>query len=222
MALQMVEPQPDLIERLIAALRPVTPLNPLRLLLLSLAIIGLALAVILGLYGVRPDLLHAPSDSPGLPSAAVVKPLMWMWVGLSALHVVMSLSRPEGQVYWGDLAPLPVIMLAQISSISLAIGRNGWETVVAPGFGQAGLCATTILAGAVLSMRLADAAWLRFTASSRPLLLRLMTTLAFATFVAATYALHCPMDQPYYTLGVYIPAIATTVLIELMQWRATL
>ncbi|UDF05159.1 NrsF family protein [Asticcacaulis sp. AND118] len=210
----MVEPQRDPIERLIIDLRPVTPLNPLRLLLLSVVVAGLILAVVFSIYGIRPDIFRSAEDGAWIPPTAILKPLMWAWVGFSALHVVVDLSRPEGRLHWSDLAPLPVVALGQLGLTSLEVAREGWAATFAPGFGQANLCAGTLLAATFLGMRLADPVWLKFTASSHPMVLRLMTAIAFATLAAAAYALHCPMDQPYYMVGVYTPAIAFAALIE--------
>lgn len=210
----MVEPQRDPIERLIVDLRPVKPLNPLRLLLLSLTVTTITLIVVLGVYGIRPDIFHRADDGVWPPPIAILKPLMWVWIGFSAWHAVVNLSRPEGRLYWSDLAPLPVIALSQLTITLLEVVHDGWAATFAPGFGQAALCAASLFTATFLGMRLADLVWLKFTASSHPMVLRLMTVLAFAALASAAYALHCPMDQPYYMLGVYMPAIALAALIE--------
>ncbi|MDC7694332.1 MULTISPECIES: NrsF family protein [Asticcacaulis] len=214
----MVKPPRDLIERLTEDLRPVKPLSAWRLLGLALVFAAVTLIWVLGIYGMRPEL----SDIEAALTQtrfALFKPLLWGWAGLSALHAANALSRPEGRCHWSDLAPLPLILISQATGLWWAVAHGGWTAALKGGFGGATLCGLTIIVSACVAMRLITPLWLNRTASSQPRLLRLTAALGFATLAAAAYALHCPMDQPYYTLSVYLPAVGMVLLIEGWQGR---
>ncbi len=213
----MVRPPHDLIERLSEDLRPVKPLSAGRLLGLALVFTAMTLIWVVGFYGMRPefsDLERALAQA----RFALLKPLLWGWAGLSALHAANALSRPEGRCHWSDLAPLPVILLSHGLALWWQVASSGWDGATAGGFGGAVLCGLTILLSAWVAMRLVTPMWLSRTASSQPRLLRLCAALGFAGLAAAAYALHCPMDQPLYTLSVYLPAIGMVLLVEGGPW----
>ncbi|ADU15326.1 NrsF family protein [Asticcacaulis excentricus] len=212
----MVRPPHDLIEQLSEDLRAVKPLSAWRLMGLALVFAAATLFWVVGVYGMRPELSDL-EQALAQPRFALLKPVVWGWAGLSALHAANALSRPEGRCHWSDLAPMAVILLSHGLALWWEVIHAGWEAATAGGFGGAALCGLTIIISVWVAMRLVTLVWLSRTASSQPRLLRLCTAFGFAGLAAAAYALHCPMDQPLYTLCVYLPAIGMVLLIEGVQ-----
>jgi hypothetical protein len=197
-----------LLDTLTKNLRPVRPLRNSRLWLGAGAGLVVAVIYILVFYHPRNDvrmLMHGHwSGNP----MAVVKPLMFLVLGLSALWATADLSRPEGRLKFSRLLALILMAAAVIAGViyeGVVFGLHDYAAWLSAGVD---VCYMTILCGGMAGWLVMWRFWLRRTASSQPRLLGAMSGLAAASLMAAAYALHCDGDAPIYLLAVYGGAVA--------------
>lgn len=198
----------DLLDKLTQNLRPTTPLRNSRLWLGALAGLAVAVAYILIFYHPRNDvrmLMHGQwSGNP----MAVIKPLMFLILGLSAVRAVIDLSRPEGRLRPDRLIVLIGVAAAVLIGLGFEWLRFGGRDFAAWLSGGVVVCYTTILCGGMAGLLVMWRFWLRRAAPSQPRLLGAMSGLAAASLMAAAYALHCDGDAPIYLIAVYGGAVA--------------
>jgi len=197
-----------LLDHLAQDLRPVHPLRNARLWLGGVAGLAVAVVYIWVLYHPRPELIllmHGVRAGNAMP---VVKPLMFLVLGFSALWAVADLSRPEGRLRFGHLAALAVIGAVTCAGLvyeGVTFGLRDYATWLS---GGVLICYTTILCGGMAGLIVMWRFWLRRAAPAQPGLLGAMSGLAAASLMAAAYALHCQGDAPVYLLAVYGGAVA--------------
>jgi len=168
---------------------------------------AIALALLLGTIGFRPDILTA-MRSPLFDLKFVVT----LALALPAIALSVHLSRPEASLRgWAWLLALPVVVLAlgisgemmmpdRLPMMTRLIGHNAM------------LCLSVI---PVLSLPILAAALLalRHGAPARPALARALAGLLSAGLAATLYAAHCIDDSPLFVATWYTLATALVTAI---------
>lgn len=191
----------DLITRLAAEAPATAPISGGRVVMAGL-LAGLpALALLLGLLGMRPDFMAAMA----VP-VTTLKMVLPAAIALLAGGAALRLMRPEGRV--GLAGPA----LAGLALVALALVV--WRLVVlsAPQIPVALMGRTApqclfLLLGLATGPFLAVFWGLRAGASTRPALTGGLAGLAAGGAAATLYALHCPEDDPLFFVFWYGGAI---------------
>ena len=213
-----------LLDALTKNLRPAHPLRDRRLWLGALLGVVAAVVYILVFYHPRHDVALLMQGRWSGNPMAVVKPLMFLVLGLSAIRAVADLSRPEGRLRPSRMLALIVIGAAVLAGLGYQWLTFGTQNLVAWLSAGVTLCYVTILCGGMAGWLVMWRFWLRRTASSQPRLLGAMSGLAAASLMAAAYALHCDGDAPVYLLAVYggavaiFTAVAAALGARLLRW----
>ncbi len=196
------------IDSLVNRITPVKALQASTLWRGAALTVAIAAVYIVFLYGVRseikiltpPMLLHRP--------IILLKPLLFLLLGVCALRGVVELARPEGQLRFGVLLPILLLFGAVLGVVINDLSVYGVKANFDNIFGAAPLCAMTILCGGTVGVVLMWRFWLRRSATSHPAQLGAMSGLAAAGLMAGAYALHCNMDKAIYLLLIYGAAVA--------------
>ena len=161
------------------------------------------------LYHPRPELraLMANGTWPTNP-VVLLKPLLFLVLGISALWAVSGLARPEGRMKLRYLIPVLVLGGITMGNLITEIRTYGTEDIPDRLNGGVDVCFTTILCGGLAGLVVLWRFWLRRTATSHPVVLGAMSGLATASLMASAYALHCNMDAPVYIVLIYGLAVA--------------
>ncbi len=134
---------------------------------------------------------------------AVIKPLLFLTLGLTSIWAVTGLTRPEGRLKLRYLLPVLAvggIVLGNFVSELAIFGFNGIGEKLN---GGVTVCFTTILCGGMAGLIILWRFWLRRAATTQPVALGAMSGLATASLMASAYALHCNMDAPVYIVLIY-------------------
>lgn len=156
-------------------------------------------SVLLTLIGIRPD-LGAALTAP----VTVLKNLLPLALGLTALALAVRLSRPD--------ATAPVAMLAVFPLTAVALLAYGLSTLPMAQWprglmgNSAAFCVPAIVLTALLPLAAALRA-LRAGASTAPQRSGALIGLACGGFATAIYALHCNEDSPLFFVTWYGLAI---------------
>lgn len=221
----MSDASDKMIDGLVKGLSPVKPLRAGPLWIGAGIAFGLAALYIFNAYGPRPEIRSLlrggawPSDN-----MFVLKPLLFLILGASALRAVADLARPQGRLRLWVLAPVIAIAGIVVCGLIRVIAAHGMAATFDDAFGQSTLCLMTIFCGGMAGLILLWRLWLRRTASSHPLALGAMSGLAASSFMAAAYAVHCNMDAPVYILLIYglgvavVTAISAVIGSRLLRW----
>ncbi len=198
----------DLLDTLATDLKPVKPLRSRPLWLGALVGLIVAALYIWFLYGPRPELVAlSHGDWPGR-HMPVVKPLMFLALGIGALWGVAGLVRPEGRPKLRYLLPVMIIGGIVSGCMVFEYQNEGWGRMTDNLRGGVLICYLTILCGGMAGLIVLWRLWLRRSATSHPVALGAMSGLATASLMASAYALHCQGDAPVYLLLVYGAAVA--------------
>ena len=198
----------DLIDDLAVDLKPVKPLRSRPLWVGALFGLSVAALYIWCLYGPRPELSALTYGNWSGNRMSVVKPLMFLALGLSALWGVSGLARPEGRPKLRYLLPLLIIGGVVLGGLLVEYRQEGWARMSDNLSGGVLICYMTILCGGMAGLIVLWRLWLRRSATSHPVALGAMSGLATASLMASAYALHCQGDAPVYLLLVYGAAVA--------------
>ena len=139
---------------------------------------------------------------------AIVKPLLFLALGVSALWAISGLARPQGDMKLRYLLPVLVLGGIVMGNLISEIMVYGWGDIAGRLNGGVTDCFLTIMCGGMAGLIVLWRLWLRKTATSHPATLGAMSGLATASLMAAAYALHCNMDAPVYIVVVYGLAVA--------------
>ncbi|MBL4916940.1 NrsF family protein [Szabonella alba] len=199
------------------AVRPLPqPYAPGALLGMVLGLIGLGLALFMGLFGFRPDLASAVTALP-----VQAKSLLALALAAPAFGLALASARPSAPLRLWPLALPGLVAAALVLQRLLAVppGMAGAEMM-----GQTALaCLMSITA--LSALPLMAGLWLmRRGAPTRPGLTGGLLGLAVGAGVAAGYALHCTEDSPlffvlWYGTGIALAALTGAVLGRLvLRW----
>lgn len=198
----------DLLDTLTHDLKPVKPLRSRPLWLGALAGLIVAVLYIWFLYGPRPELAALTQGNVPHSHMPIIKPLMFLALGIGALWGVAGLVRPEGRPKLRYLLPVLIIGGIVFGNLLVEYQREGWDRMTDNLNGGVLICYMTILCGGMAGLIALWRLWLRRSATSHPVALGAMSGLATASLMASAYALHCQGDAPIYLLLVYGAAVA--------------
>ena len=198
----------DIIDSLTDGLKPVKPLRNRPLWLGALAGLIVAVLYIWFLYGPRPELTALMGGEWPRSHMPVVKPLMFLALGISALLGASGLVRPEGRPKLRYLMPVLIIGAIVFGALLVEFQHDGWAGTMVNLSDGVLICYMTILCGGMAGLIVLWRLWLRRSATSHPVSLGALSGLATASLMAAAYALHCQGDAPVYLLLVYGMAVA--------------
>jgi hypothetical protein len=198
----------DLLDTLTIDLKPVKPLRNRPLWLGAMMGLIVAALYIWFLYGPRPELVALIGGDWPEKHMPVVKPLMFLALGIGALWGVSGLVRPEGRPKLRYLLPVLIIGGIVLGNLLVEYQREGWDRMTANLSGGVMICYVTILCGGMAGLIVLWRFWLRRSATSHPIALGALSGLATASLMAAAYALHCQGDAPVYLMLVYGMAVA--------------
>ncbi len=202
-----IESSGDAIDRLAGGLRPVKPFRTWQAWTAGLVFLAGAALFIYCAYGPRMEIAALQKGVWLGNSMAVVKPLMFLVCGLSALWGVAGLARPEGRPRLSYVVPVMLVAGVIVGNLMSEVARNGLGDIAENLNGGVSTCFSTILVGGLIGLALLWAVWLRRAATSHPWALGAMSGLAVASLAASAYALHCNMDAPVYIFAIYCVAI---------------
>jgi hypothetical protein len=196
------------IDALVGRLSPVKPLKASALWRgAALAVVVAAVYVVI-LYGMRPELKILTMPMLTHRPMILLKPILFLLLGISALRGVADLARPEGQLRFRVLLPALLLFGALLGVFVNDVTTHGVAKTFDNAFGAANLCFMTILCGGTVGVVLMWRFWLRRSATSHPVQLGAMSGLAASSLMAGAYAIHCNMDAAVYLLMVYGLAVA--------------
>ncbi|MGA9659274.1 MAG: DUF1109 domain-containing protein [Asticcacaulis sp.] len=212
----MTEPKHDMIDHLTDNLRPVHPLRNDRLWAGAVAGLLLAYIYIYVLCGFRPEIMAMTKGVWPGHLMPIVKPLLFLGLGVCALAAVARLTRPEGQMKGVYLLPVMVSFGVILTGTIIGLMTNSPEITHQQLDGGGPVCFTTILCGGTVGLVLLWRFWLRKSASSHPVALAAMSGLAVSSLMASAYALRCNMDSPIYLLVFY--GMGLLIMTNLSAW----
>lgn len=137
----------DLLDALTQYLKPVKPLRRRPLWLGALAGLIVAALYIWFLYGPRPELLALAGGNWPRSHMPVIKPLMFLALGVSALLGVSGLVRPEGRPKLRYLLPVMIIGAIVFGALLVEFQHDGWDSTMANLSDGVLICYMTILCG---------------------------------------------------------------------------
>ena len=196
----------------------VSRLTPVKVLRLYPIWVGAAVGLVIGAiyvyfaYGPRPEwealLRHGVIiDHP----IAFLKPALFLAIGTSALIAVGDLARPQGRFSWSTALPIFLCVAAVLVALVSEVANDGLSKTLDQLHLPMVVCFLTIFLGGMLGWSVLWWTWLRRAASASPVALGAVSGLATASFMAAAYAVHCPLDAPVYILLMYgLPVVVGT------------
>jgi hypothetical protein len=198
----------SVIDTLVGRLSPVKPLKASVLWRGAALTVVIAAVYVVLLYGMRPELRVLSQRMLMHRPMILLKPILFLLLGVSALRGVAELARPEGRLRFRVLLPALLLVGALLGVFVHDVTAHGWARTFNNAFGAAPLCAMTILCGGTVGVVLMWRFWLRRSATSHPAQLGAMSGLAAGSLMAGAYAIHCNMDAAVYLLLVYGVAVA--------------
>jgi hypothetical protein len=207
-----------MIDDLVNDLKPVTPLRPRQAVLGVMLVFLVAIAVVAGVYGLRPDVMA------GRPHPMVMmRGGMLLLLGGATLGAAVRSARPSvGGESRGWLGVVAAAMLfpATAATLFLIDGRMPVGEVMSASapycLGISG--ATGLVIGAVLTL------WLRQGAPTDLRQTGWLVGIASGSFGTCAYSLHCPDLSLYYvglwyTLAVGLCALGGRLIVpRLVRW----
>jgi len=204
----MTEPSDSLIDDLTLNLAPVRRMRPQALWLGAGLGLLIAVVYICVFYGLREELVAMLNGVWVGQPIILLKPLLFLALGLTSIWAVSGLTRPEGRPKLRYFVPVLAVGGLVLGNLISELAVSGFGDIPQRLNGGVVVCFTTILCGGLAGLTVLWRFWLRRSASSHPVVLGAMSGLATASLMASAYALHCNMDAPVYIALVYGLAVA--------------
>ncbi len=204
----MTEPSDAFLDDLAKGLTPAKPMKAHQLWLGAGLGLLIAAFYIWVFYGPRTEisaLVHGVWKGNPL---AVIKPLLFLTLGLASIWAVTGLARPEGRLKLRYLVPVLAVGGIVLGNLISELTIFGFSGIGEKLNGGVIVCFTTILCGGMAGLVVMWRFWLRRAATAQPVALGAMSGLATASLMASAYALHCNMDAPVYIVLIYGLAVA--------------
>ena len=205
------------IQQLVDDLQPVRALRPMRSIAASLAIVGVALALILVSFGPRPDLLAGKPDAMFLLRSGTL-----LLLGLANAYAAIGIASPSvGRQSSSWQIAVAAALLFPMSALIVALSVSPSEAMAATQTGMK--CLQVSLLGG-LATAIPMVLHLRRGAPISPERAGWLTGISSGGLGAFAYNFHCPFNDliyigVWYTLAVGICAIAGRLIVpHLIRW----
>ena len=205
------------IQQLVDDLQPVRTLRPMRSIAASLAIVGVALALILVSFGPRPDLLAGKPDAMFLLRSGTL-----LLLGLANAYAAIGIASPSvGRQSSSWQIAVAAALLFPMSALIVALSVSPSEAMAATQTGMK--CLQVSLLGG-LATAIPMVLHLRRGAPISPERAGWLTGISSGGLGAFAYNFHCPFNDliyigVWYTLAVGICAIAGRLIVpHLIRW----
>ncbi|MFM7348678.1 MAG: NrsF family protein [Erythrobacter sp.] len=211
-------PSDTLIAELVGDLAPVRPLRFGPGLAAVLAAAGGSAAVLIALFGARPDWFYGSADPMHLVATG-----LYAGLGLAAAVTVIVMGRPQvGSDHAGWRWAAGMAALLPLAGLIVAMERG--RSVMAPGMMvPAGECALVGIVASLLTFAVLTA-WLRRGAPTAPARAGLVAGVAAGAFGSFAVSLHCP-DNDIVHIGighsaaiVAMAVLGRLVIPRLVRW----
>ena len=205
------------IQQLVDDLQPVRTLRPMRSIAASLAIVGVALALIMLYFGPRPDLLAGKPDAMFLLRSGTL-----LLLGLANAYAAIGFASPSvGRQSSSWQIAVAAALLFPMSALIVALSVSPSEAIAATQTGMK--CLQVSLVGG-LATAIPMVLHLRRGAPISPERAGWLTGISSGGLGAFAYNFHCPFNDliyigVWYTLAVGICAIAGRLIVpHLIRW----
>ena len=205
------------IQQLVDDLQPVRALRPMRSIAASLAIVGVALALIMLYFGPRPDLLAGKPDAMFLLRSGTL-----LLLGLANAYAAIGFASPSvGRQSSSWQIAVAAALLFPMSALIVALSVSPSEAIAATQTGMK--CLQVSLVGG-LATAIPMVLHLRRGAPISPERAGWLTGISSGGLGAFAYNFHCPFNDliyigVWYTLAVGICAIAGRLIVpHLIRW----
>jgi hypothetical protein len=214
----------DLINSLLADLKPVRPMRTA--LFWAGAGVGLLLAAafISVFYGFRPEIVALSTGTLPVHFTPIGKPLLFLVLGVTALWSVSKLNRPQNEFRIIHILPIIVGVSIAILNTAVEIATEDYVFLIRQLRISVFLCFATIICGGTIGQLVMWRFWLSKGASTFPTILAVMSGLASSSLMAFAYSLYCPMDAAVYIVLIYGTAVAiytcfsTVICRHFLKW----
>ena len=205
------------IQQLVDDLQPVRALRPMRSIAASLAIVGVALALIMLYFGPRPDLLAGKPDAMFLLRSGTL-----LLLGVTNAYAAIGFASPSvGRQSSSWQIAVAAALLFPMSALIVALSVSPSEAIAATQTGMK--CLQVSLLGG-LATAIPMVLHLRRGAPISPERAGWLTGISSGGLGAFAYNFHCPFNDliyigVWYTLAVGICAIAGRLIVpHLIRW----
>lgn len=197
-----------------------TPEKPVGAGLAAALLVGgaVALAVLVGAIGIRPDL-----EAAFLGLRVVARQTWLVWLALAAGGAALRLAIPSGRPgpWFAAIAAVPAFLALAVGVEMRVVPAADWHRAMmgssaAACLGLVALLALPILPGVLWALRRG--------ASPRPVLSGALAGLLSGSTAAAIYSLHCTEDSPlfyavWYVLGILaVTAVGAVLGRRFLRW----
>lgn len=216
--LKMTQNSDLLIANLVGDLEPVKPLSFAKGVGHALAAAAISTMAVIGLFGLRADLMEGQFDPVFLIAAG-----LFLGLGLAASVTVIIMSRPQiGSDHGGWM--WAAAMAALLPAAALIVSLASRVDVLSPGSIAHGLECLIIGGGASVLVFSALVWWLRKGAPTAPDRAGLVAGVAAGSFGIFAFSLHCP-DNDIIHIGLWhsgvvllMAALGRIIAPPLVRW----
>ncbi|WP_186402429.1 NrsF family protein [Sphingopyxis sp. P1IMeth2] len=180
------------ISELVGDLRPIRPLGFARGVGLAIASGGFAVAAVVAIAGLRPDVAGGSLNALFLISAG-----LFLMLGIASSVTVIMMSRPQvGANHDGWAWPVAMAALLLFSALLMSVGNA--DRALAASAPQHGIDCLACGIGLGLISGAALTLWLRRGAATSLTLAGLLTGIAAGSFGIFAYSFHCPISNIFH------------------------
>ena len=207
-----------LIGELVGNLQPVRPLSFGRGFALAVGAAALSALAVIGLFGLRPDVLSGRFDAVYLLASG-----LFLMLGLAATVAVIVMSRPQvGNDHSGWVWSAAMTALLPVAALIVAFGRGaqGVDAAVA----RHGLECLALGSGFAVLVFAVLTGWLRMGAPTSPARAGLVTGVAAGSLGIFAFSLHCA-DNDIVHIGLWhsavvvvMAAVGRAIIPRLVRW----
>ncbi len=192
------------IDQLVLDLKPAKPLRNWVFAALC-ALGGIAVfAWVFATLGIRADFSDAMANGTILWKSGALFVAI-----IGALALVFNLSRPNNNSRIFHVIPFAIVLLIVVVQFYLQIPfSNLGHEIAHTNFGGWASCLSIIVVGGASILGVIWQAWIKNTASNRPILLGFAAGILSGAISAFAYSFHCNMDGAVYYLTCYIIPIS--------------
>ena len=210
----------QLIERLVADLKPQEPLINFKLWSHCSMCLLIVTCLVLAVMGLRADYPTALQNG-----AMLWKPGMFLLAWIGSMFLILNFSRPISRIKKWHFVPLylaaAILFWQFISQLPNCVSSS---SILSLHYPNAIYCLSVIIVGGGISMAMPWKLWFSRTASPNPTTLGALSGFSVGCLAATAYALHCDKDGMLYIFVYYGTPILVLVIFgsllskKLLKW----